>query len=129
MATVDGIDALIAGRDGLPLPPPVPGKASAGAAKGKDAAAAATAAAAAAAAAPEGPPPVLSPVPADALLLRLRVSCAGTSQILSAKLDGSNVTAALPADAAALAGDATIEVSIDGGVTFTAAFATKIAKK
>ena len=63
---------------------------------------------------------------------RMRFTIAGASFTLPAKNENGVFTAALtnPASAdAATVGDATVEISIDAGATFTTPFAFKVVKK
>ena len=148
--TVDGLEELVAGRDGLK--PAAPAAAGATGSKGLGGAAsppakapssgsatrtlpgsAAGGARAAAPIAAEAPaPPTLAPIPADQLLPCVRITslAAGGAApvILAARIDGAVVLALLPADAG-FGADATVEVSIDGGQAFTAPLNIKIAKK
>lgn len=119
------MDALLEGRDGAPEPvvaasPRAPVKAAAGAKPGVAAAAAAPAA--------EATP--RSPVPATMLAPLLRVVAGGkTSTIPGRVADGAVLGTLVGPDGGPLpVGDATVAVSVDGGSTFTAPVAFKIAK-
>jgi hypothetical protein len=124
---VDGLDALVAGRDGLKTASASCAASPAAGAKGATASKAAVAAVAASA--PDAEPPILAPVPVSALHPRLRITGGGLTITLSGRVDGGAITAAVPSDPSMPVGDVTVEASIDAGRNFTPAMAAKIAKK
>jgi hypothetical protein len=127
IVSVEGLEALVAGRDGL-KPASASGAASP-AAGAKGAAAGKAAVAAVAAPAPDAESPVLAPVPISALYPRLRITGGGLTVTLSGRVDGGAITAAVPSDPSVPVGDVTVEASIDAGRNFTPSVAAKIAKK